>query len=127
MKNILNFFIVLIWSLSLYSQSQVTNINVYQEYKTIAVEYDYIQTGTFNCKISLLWTSDDGVNWFNCNAIEGDFGIGVKTGRRKIVWDVLKEFEEFNGEGIQFKVFSDCEPNLDELQLEYQEKPYEGE
>ena len=91
----------------------VTNVDAYQEGKSIAVTYDL----KIPAKISLYYTQDGGrtVTSIPTRFLEGDVGAKVTSGTgKKILWHVLEQNEnqDFRGENLSFIVKSSMRPRF---------------
>jgi len=58
-------------------------------------------------EISLVGTTDGWKTSLKPKSISGDFGIISQSGRKKIVWDVLTDVEQFEGDNCAFKIIAE--------------------
>jgi uncharacterized protein (TIGR02145 family) len=86
------------------SDQSITNVQSKQEDNTIVVTYDLLCTG--EAAISLYVSEDGGINFSGpLNGVSGDVGNGIRLGsNKKIVWDVTKDKDVFDGNNIIFRV-----------------------
>lgn len=101
MKKILFSVTFLLFSLCGLWAQNVSNVTCHQEGQSIIVEYD-IDKAADGVK---LYVSIDGGYSFKgpLREVEGDI-YKVSRGRKRIIWNVLNEFESFTGNNIVFKV-----------------------
>ena len=80
----------------------VSSVRSYQEGKNIIITYELSKQSNISVSVS----TDGGKTYKTLSSINGDFGSNVKPGSRKIVWDVLSEYENFKFFEVCFKVES---------------------
>lgn len=108
-KIILLFWVIVPGEFAAAQDTQVRNVQAYQQGKNVIVEYDLEghRQATFEVDLRL---SRDGGRTFDYapTALSGAVGSGVSPGQGKeIVWPVLQDFSEgLTGQGYQFKVLA---------------------
>ena len=87
---------------SFYAQS-VRDVEMSQEGKNIIIEYTLDASSPQEIKLFL---SKDGGRSFSAplRKVSGDVGRGVRSGRKRIEWKVLEEYDELVGDRIVFMV-----------------------
>ena len=80
----------------------VSDVDAYQEGKTIVVTYHTDKAGTID---AVYCSTDGGRTWGEpLRSVTGDVGKRVPAGEHRIVWDVLADREKLTGSNICFKV-----------------------
>lgn len=100
MKKII--FLLLLLIPALYAVSQnVDNVDFRQDGGDVVVTYELKQFSDIE-----LYVSTDGGKTFGkpLKKLSGDVGKAVNPGKREIVWDVLEEVGELQGDEIAFRV-----------------------
>ena len=101
--NYLLLLISLIFSISMaYSSNSVSSVNAYQEGKNIVITYQLSERSN----ISVYVSTDGGKKYSSIMNISGDFGKNVSSGAKRIIWNVLADYEEFNFPEVCFMVLS---------------------
>ena len=80
----------------------ISSVNAYQSGKDIIITYELSKQSDIAVSVS----TDGGKTYKTLNSVYGDVGNTIKPGSKKIVWDVLSEFETFKFAEVQFKVES---------------------
>ena len=78
----------------------VSSVRSYQEGKNIIITYELSKQSDIAVSVS----TDGGRIYKTLNSVYGDVGNMIKPGSKKIVWDVLSEYESFNFSEVCFKV-----------------------
>ena len=95
--------IFVIFSISeVYSSNRVSSINTYQEGKNIVILYQLSEKSDISVSVSI----DGGKSFKPLKSVTGDVGNDILPGYKKIVWNVLAEYEKFNFSEVCFKVES---------------------
>lgn len=82
---------------------KVTNIRAEQRGQDIIVFYSLETTST--CFVSLVLSQDNGATWgAPLKNISGDNGRNVNGGEKQILWKVLDEGNQLEGDQLKFKV-----------------------
>ena len=82
---------------------KVSNIRAEQRGQDIIVFYSLETTST--CFVSLLLSQDNGATWgAPLKNISGDIGRNVTGGEKQILWKVLEEGKQLEGDQLKFKV-----------------------
>ena len=93
--------IFLIFSMSeVYSSNSVSSVNAYQEGKNIVITYQLSERSN----ISFYVSTDGGKKYSSIKNISGDFGKNVSSGNKRIIWNVLEDYEKFNFSEVCFKI-----------------------
>ena len=80
----------------------VSDVDAYQEGKTIVVTYRTDKAGTID---AVYCSTDGGRTWGEpLRSVTGDVGKRMPAGEHRIVWDVLADREKLSGNNICFKV-----------------------
>ena len=116
MKKILPLTILLFVMNFTYSQT-VTNLETKQIGDYIELSYDLDKVAGIEVFIS----ENGGFTFKKITKIAGDVGDPVAPGRKKIVWSVLEEYDNFVGENVVFKVIAN--PSLKATQTGKKAKP----
>ena len=95
----MTFFILFLMALNISAQN-VSNVIATQVGKTIEVSYDLDQVADITLHISM----DGGGTFRELQKVSGDVGKTVGPGQKTIVWNVMTELGELNGDDIVFKV-----------------------
>ncbi len=97
---ILLLFVGLLFS-SMVCAQNVTNVDFYQDGKTIVVTYTLDQTADISVHLST-----DGGRTFSAplQQVSGHVGKRIQPGNKKIVWNVLAEYNKLIGDNIMFMV-----------------------
>ena len=80
----------------------VSSVNAYQEGKNIVITYQLSKRSN----ISVYVSTDGGKKYSSIKNISGDFGKNVSSGAKRIIWNVLADYEEFNFPEVCFMVLS---------------------
>ncbi|MCL2167817.1 MAG: hypothetical protein FWH59_01680 [Lentimicrobiaceae bacterium] len=86
-----------------YSQNEkakVTNVEVTRVNETIEITYKLNRKAS----IEIFMTDNGGYTYKKITKVRGDVGDLVFPGNKKIIYDVLEEYEEFIVDNVQFKV-----------------------
>jgi len=92
---------------------QITNVQDIQQDDDIRITYDlYGGNNIEQFTVSLYVSLDGRSSWRGpLAAVSGDVGPGIRPGRDKtIIWRVLEEFDELQGNSIYFKVTATYTP-----------------
>lgn len=94
---------MLFLQLSLAKAQSISGVEMSQEGKNVVVEY--VLEASASQEI-LLYLSQDGGKTFSkpLQKVSGDVGMGVTSGQKRIVWNVLEEVPELVGDSIVFMV-----------------------
>lgn len=97
-------FRILIWSfLSLFPigmMAQVSSVNSEQDGNKIVITYTLEEKSNISVRVS----TDGGKTFTAINAITGDVGNNITKGKKRIVWNVLKEVNNFSFSQVCFAV-----------------------
>ncbi len=86
---------------SLISAQNVSNADFYQDGKTIVLTYSLDKAAD----VSVLVSTDGGVTYSApLQHVSGDVGKNVQPGNKRIVWDVLSEYDKLVGDRVMFKL-----------------------
>ena len=85
-----------------YSSSSVSSVNAYQEGKNIVITYQLSERSNICVYVS----TDGGKKFSSLKSISGDFGKNVSSGAKRIIWNVLADYEKFNFPEVCFRVLS---------------------
>ena len=83
----------------IYAQN-VNDIEVKQVGKTIEISYSLDK----KADITILLSVNGGKDFRSISKVTGDVGKDISAGRKKIVWDVLAEYDKFVEEDVVFRV-----------------------
>lgn len=82
-------------------RAQVYNVDANQEANTIVVTYLLTEKSDITLHVS----TDGGVTFSEAlKKVSGDVGKNISSGEKRIVWDVLSEYDSFDFEQVQFEV-----------------------
>lgn len=84
-----------------YAANRVTSVNAYQSGNLIIVDYELTKGADIELQLYI-----DGVYSYLTKNLSGDVGKNITPGKKRIVWDVLKDYDVFNYDNVQFKVYS---------------------
>jgi len=102
LENMMKKIFTIIWvlfAINLSYSQRVTNIEPKQAGDNIEISY-YLDK---EAKIEI-FISENGGRFTKITKVTGDVGDPVSAGRKKIVWNVLEEYDNFIGNNIVFKV-----------------------
>ena len=88
--------------LNIQAVENVSSVNAYQEGKNIVITYQLSERSN----ISVYVSTDGGKKYSSIKNISGDFGKNVSSGNKRIIWNVLADYEEFNFPEVFFTVLS---------------------
>ncbi len=95
--------LLLIFTCFVSNAQTVSNITTRQVQSTIVVSYD-LET-KLPCKVSLYVSTNGGKTWQGpLTKVLGDIGDKIISGKHSIIWNVLDEFDELQGDDIKFQV-----------------------
>lgn len=78
----------------------VSSVRSYQDGKNIVITYELSKQADISVSVS----TDGGKTYKTLSSVYGDVGNMIKPGSKKIVWDVLNEYESFYFSKVCFKV-----------------------
>lgn len=82
-------------------RAQVYNVDANQDANTIVVTYLLTEKSDITLHVS----TDGGVTFSEAlKKVSGDVGKNISSGEKRIVWDVLSEYDSFDFEQVQFEV-----------------------
>ena len=82
-------------------RAQVYNVDANQDANTIVVTYLLTEKSDITLHVS----TDGGVTFSEAlKKVSGDVGKNIPSGEKRIVWDVLSEYDSFDFEQVQFEV-----------------------
>ena len=98
------FFLFLAIAIGCSAQAQkVNNLRAEQRGQDIVILYS-LETNS-PCEITLLLSLDNGISWSPLQqSISGDVGKNVTKGDKQILWKVLEDRQELEGNKIKFKI-----------------------
>lgn len=100
----MRFFRIVIWSLlSLFPigmMAQVSSVDSEQDGNTIVITYTLAEKSDISVRVSI----DGGATFTAINAVTGDVGKNVAKGKKRIVWNVLEEVNDFSFSQVCFAV-----------------------
>ena len=86
--------------LNIQAVENVSSVNAYQEGKNIVITYQLSKRSN----ISVYVSTDGGKKFSSLKSISGDFGKNVSSGAKRIIWNVLADYEKFNFPEVCFKI-----------------------
>jgi uncharacterized protein (TIGR02145 family) len=100
-KNVLAFIaILMLWFCGSLSAQSVSNVTAEQVGKTIHVSYNLDK----QAHVTLFLSTDGGKTYKELHKVDGAVGKNVNPGQLTIVWNVLDEVENLQGNNFVFKV-----------------------
>ena len=82
---------------------RVTNLRAEQSGQDIVILYLLESKST--CEVELFLSIDNGFSWSVLNqSVSGDIGKNISKGEKRILWKVLDERQELEGNNIKFKI-----------------------
>ena len=102
-KKILRYIITLFLLstiLNIHATESIKSVNVHQEGKNIVITYQLSEKSYISVSVS----TDSGHSFKTLKSVTGDVGNDILPGNRKIVWNVLDEYEKFNFSDVCFRV-----------------------
>jgi hypothetical protein len=86
------------------SAQLVSNVRANQLKSSIVIYYNLNCSSP--CKINLDLSFNDGISWYTPSIVNlsGDFGKSIYSGEHSIIWDVLKDFDEFTPNNVKFRI-----------------------
>lgn len=94
-------FVFLLIQFDVNASNRVRNVNAYQSGNLIIVDYELTQGANIELQVYI-----NGQYTYSSKSLSGDVGYNIKAGKKRIVWDVLKDYDEFKYDNVQFKVYS---------------------
>jgi len=99
MKKIFTLFLILTTTFPVFSQN-VTNVESKQAGNKIEITY-YLDK---QADIEIQLSEDGGRTFTKITKVSGDIGKNISAGYKKIIWDVLAERDNLQGNNVVFKV-----------------------
>jgi hypothetical protein len=92
------------FSISIASAQLVSDVRANQLKSSIVINYNLNCSSP--CKINIDLSFNDGISWYTPSVenLSGDFGKTIYSGEHTIIWDVLKDFEEFTPNNVKFRI-----------------------
>lgn len=100
-KYLVPLILLVAYLFDLNASNRVTSVNAYQSGNLIIVEYELTRGANIDFQVYI-----DGNYSFYKKSVSGDVGENITPGKKRIVWDVLKDYDEFKYDNVQFKVYS---------------------
>jgi hypothetical protein len=94
-------FVFLLIQFDVNASNRVRSVNAYQSGNLIIVDYELTQGANIELQVYI-----NGQYTYSSKSPSGDVGYNIKAGKKRIVWDVLKDYDEFKYDNVQFKVYS---------------------
>lgn len=92
---------LIVFPISMDASDRVSSVNAYQSGNLIIIEYELTKGANIH-----LYPYINGCAYDMAKSVSGDVGNNIKPGKKRIVWDVLKDCSEFKYDNVQFKVYS---------------------
>ncbi len=95
--------VVGVFSTTVFAQT-ASDLKFYQDGKTIVLTYSLDKTANVSVQVS----TDGGATYSEpLQHVSGDVGKEVQPGNKRIVWDVLAEYEKLASDKVMFKLTAD--------------------
>ncbi len=94
-------FVFLLIQFDVNASNRVTSVNAYQKGNDIIIEYELSKGADIE-----LYLYVNGTLWKSLKQVYGDVGKNILPGKKRITWEVLKEYNNFKYDNVQFKVYS---------------------
>lgn len=101
-------FVFLLIQFNVNASERVSSVKAYQSGKNIVIEYDLVQdVENIGAYISI-----NRGSWKSIKSVTGDVGRNIKKGKKKIIWDVLNEYNDgFTYSNVRFLVYATGVPS----------------